>query len=117
MRVEAEAARAARLEKQQGGGGGSGGGGFVAAEAFEGRREGCVFGTREGRTGYWPDPTCAAREPQPEPEPRPAEGQAEQRLQQQEEWADEDEDPLAGYWLEGDSLAPPCQADHDCVAA
>lgn len=27
----------------------------------------------------------------------------------------EGEDPLAGFWLEGDSLAPPCQADLDVV--
>ena len=32
------------------------------------------------------------------------------------EWADEDENPLP-IWLEGDSLAPPCQADFDVVAA
>lgn len=27
----------------------------------------------------------------------------------------EDSDPLHGFWLEGDSLAPPCQADLDIV--
>lgn len=25
------------------------------------------------------------------------------------------EDPLKGFWLEGDSLAPPCQSEHDIV--
>ena len=28
-----------------------------------------------------------------------------------------DENPLDGYWLEGDSLAPPCQAEMDVVKA
>jgi hypothetical protein len=32
------------------------------------------------------------------------------------QWADDDENPLP-IWLEGDSLAPPCQADFDVVAA
>ena len=32
------------------------------------------------------------------------------------EWADDDANPLP-IWLEGDSLAPPCQSDFDVVAA
>jgi predicted RNA methylase len=27
----------------------------------------------------------------------------------------EEDDPLKGFWLEGDSLAPPCQSDFDIV--
>jgi ubiquinone/menaquinone biosynthesis C-methylase UbiE len=26
-------------------------------------------------------------------------------------------DPLSGYWMEGDSLAPPCQSDDDVVSS
>lgn len=26
-----------------------------------------------------------------------------------------DENPFAGYWMEGDSLAPPCQSDDDII--
>lgn len=29
----------------------------------------------------------------------------------------EETDPLSGFWLEGDSLAPPCQADLDVITA
>lgn len=39
-------------------------------------------------------------------------GMAEEEVQ----WADDDENPFP-IWLEGDSLAPPCQADFDVVAA
>ena len=28
-----------------------------------------------------------------------------------------DENPLGTYWMEGDSLAPPCQADMSIVSA
>lgn len=28
-----------------------------------------------------------------------------------------EDDPLSGYWMEGDSLAPPCQSDNDVVSS
>lgn len=42
---------------------------------------------------------------------------AEYKYPSSDEEDENQTDPLQGYWMEGDSLAPPCQAAHDVVEA